>query len=79
MLWHALQQSNCFSWGVQVIAVDLLSRFTILLRTLSHFYTPFQSVTVIPIERAVPAMIFIPASTSRAERSGILISAISRT
>ena len=38
-----------------------------------------QSVTVIPIERAVPSMIFMPASTSRADRSAILISAISRT
>ena len=38
-----------------------------------------QSVTVMPIERAVPAMIFSAASRSLALRSGILVSAISRT
>ena len=38
-----------------------------------------QSITVMPIERAVPSMIFMPASTSRADRSAILISAISRS
>ena len=31
-----------------------------------------------PIERAVPSMIFIPASISRADKSAILVSAISR-
>src|SRR5690242_7052249 len=38
-----------------------------------------QPWTVIPIDRAVPAMIFSAASTELALRSGILVCAISRT
>ena len=38
-----------------------------------------QSSTVMPIDRAVPAMIFAAASRSLALRSGILVCAISRT
>ena len=76
---HALDESDGFVGGVKVVAIDLFSRFAILLGTLYHLSLSSQSVTVIPIERAVPSMIFMPASTSRADRSAILISAISRT
>ena len=75
---HALEQSDSLGAGVQVVAIDLLGRFAVLLGMLSHLSFSSQSVTVMPMERAVPSMIFMPASTSRADRSGILVSAISR-
>src|SRR5439155_24233823 len=72
-------------------AIDLLQRLCVLFpghvfllwSSASHTRLPRDggnySVTVTPIERAVPSMIFIAASTSLALRSGILSSAISRT
>ena len=42
-------------------------------------YYRYQSTTVTPMLRAVPAMIFMAASMSRAFKSGILISAICRS
>jgi hypothetical protein len=39
----------------------------------------FSPETVIPIDRAVPAIILIAASTVKQFKSGILVSAITRT
>src|SRR5207244_4738916 len=76
--------------GILLVPIDLLHRLGVLLSC--HAFLLWSaaslarlprdsdySVTVTPIDRAVPSMIFIAALTSLAFRSGIFCSAISRT
>src|SRR5205085_8143863 len=67
-----LQRAHRLERRIQPLAVDLRSG---LLETLAGHQRP----TSTPIERAVPATMFIAASTSFAFRSGILRSAIARS
>src|SRR5690606_41621719 len=60
--------------AVELAGLELLARGAICLGSGRHDYAS----TVIPIDRAVPAMIFSAASTSFALRSAILVSAIWR-
>src|SRR5919201_516953 len=70
--FRALEQPDCLDGRVEMLAVDLGSCVAVVL-AVSH-----RSVST-PMERAVPATISIAWSTSRAFRSGILVSAIWRT
>src|SRR4051794_31191598 len=65
----ALQQTNGFDRRVQVLAIDLRAQVAVILAV-------FHRSVSTPIERAVPAMISIACSTSRAFRSVIFASAI---
>src|SRR5690606_35041298 len=61
--------------GVELALFDLRGGSAVCLGLLSHDYAS----TVIPIERAVPSMIFAAASMSFAFRSACFCSAIART
>src|SRR3954466_14934110 len=69
-----LDERDGLGGRVLVLAVDLPARLGELLAVLGH-----QTTTSTPIERAVPAMILIAASTSLALRSGSFFSAIARS
>ena len=74
-----LRESDGLGGRVELVSCDLRSGGLVGLGLRSHDrYSP-QSSTVMPMERAVPAMIFEAASMSFAFRSGCLTSAISRT
>src|SRR5205823_5808689 len=73
LLGEGLEQADRLGRRVELLAVDRRARGAVTLPVLTH-----RSVST-PIERAVPATTFIASSTSRAFRSGILVSAIERT
>src|SRR5262249_8336134 len=81
--------------AVELVAVDLIGRFAVVL-TVLHFFScgcwragratalprdrlSGYSATVMPIDRAVPAMIFSACSMSLALRSAIFCAAIARS
>src|SRR3954468_9264486 len=68
-----LDERDRLGGRVLVLAVDPAARLEELLAVLGH------QATSTPIERAVPAMILIAASTSLALRSGSFFSAIARS
>src|SRR3954451_10423185 len=65
----ALQQADGLDRRVEVLAIDLGAQVAVVLAV-------FHRSVSTPIERAVPAMISIACSTSRAFRSSIFVSAI---
>src|SRR3954453_14439953 len=65
----ALEQADGLDRRVQVLAIDLSAQVAVVLAV-------FHRSVSTPIERAVPAMISIACSTSRAFRSAIFVSAI---
>ena len=74
-----LRERDGLGGRVELVSRDLRSGGLVGLGLGSHcLYLP-QSSTVMPMERAVPAMIFEAASMSFAFRSGCFVSAISRT
>ena len=68
-----LDERDRLRWLVLTLAVNLAESVLISLAVLAH------ATTSTPIERAVPAMIFIAASTSLALRSASFVSAICRS
>src|SRR5699024_9695150 len=71
-----LGQTHGVQRCVEAAVLDLGGAVPVCLATDCHCRQPS---TVMPMERAVPATTFAAASTSFAFRSGILVSAISRT
>src|ERR1700690_4206102 len=69
---HRLQGAHGVERRVDPLAVDRVARAVVALA--GH-----QALTSTPIERAVPAMMCIAASTSLAFRSGSFVSAIWRS
>src|SRR5207249_4653585 len=72
--FEALHHPDRLERRIRLLAVDLRAGRPVLLAVLGHYLS-----TSTPIDRAVPAITFIAASTSRAFRSGIFVSAIWRT
>src|SRR5438105_10626884 len=68
-----LHQADRLGRRVLPLAIDLLARRQVCLAVLAH------QTTSTPIDRAVPATIFVAASRSLAFRSGIFFSAICRS
>src|SRR5690606_28365540 len=69
-----LDQGQGFRDGVELRAIDLGGNCGRALGQFSHAYTPS---TVMPMLRALPAMVRTAASRSAAVRSGVLVLAIS--
>src|SRR5690606_9285558 len=70
-----LRQSDSLGRSVETVCLDLRGGSLVCLGLGSHDYLP-QPSTVMPMERAVPAMIFDAASMSFAFRSACFCSAI---
>ena len=70
----SFDEFDSFIQSVELLSLNLALVFFFAFADLRHYFTPS---TVIPMERALPAIVRTAASMSAAVRSGILVLAIS--